>query len=75
MQRHEANKIPVMEVRGLSFAYGKNRVLSGASFRIREGEITTVMGANGCGKTTLFHLMTRNLEPGRGGAMSRKSTN
>lgn len=62
----ERNQAPAMEVRDLSFAYGKNRVLRGASFRIREGEITTVMGANGCGKTTLFHLMTRNLEPGRG---------
>ena len=55
-----------MEVRNLSFAYGKNRVLKDISFRIKEGDITTIMGANGCGKTTLFSLMTRNLYPRRG---------
>lgn len=71
MQHHEANKIPVMEVRGLSFAYGRNRVLKDTSFAVREGQITTVMGANGCGKTTLFNLMTKNLVPGRGGVFLR----
>ena len=55
-----------MEVKTLSFAYGKNRVLKDISFRIKAGDITTIMGANGCGKTTLFSLMTRNLYPRRG---------
>ncbi|MDO4289012.1 MAG: ABC transporter ATP-binding protein [Eubacterium sp.] len=55
-----------MEVRGLSFAYGKNRVLRDVSFKIEEGKITTFMGANGCGKSTLFSLMTKNLDPRRG---------
>ena len=27
------------------------------------GKITTLMGANGCGKSTLFQLMTKNLKP------------
>ena len=57
---------PAMEVKTLSFAYGKNRVLKDISFRIKAGDITTIMGANGCGKTTLFSLMTRNLYPRRG---------
>lgn len=57
---------PAMEVKNLSFAYGKNRVLKDISFRIKAGDITTIMGANGCGKTTLFSLMTRNLYPRRG---------
>ena len=41
-------------------------MLKDISFRIKEGDITTIMGANGCGKTTLFSLMTRNLYPRRG---------
>lgn len=57
---------PAMEVRDLYFSYGKNRILKGVSLKIAEGRITTIMGANGCGKSTLFHLMTKNLVPGKG---------
>ena len=57
---------PAMEVRDLHFAYGKNKVLKGVSLKIEEGKITTIMGANGCGKSTLFSLMTKNLYPGKG---------
>ena len=55
-----------MEVKNLSFSYGKNKVLKGASLEIRKGKITTIMGANGCGKSTLFSLMTKNLTPRKG---------
>lgn len=57
---------PAMKVKDLSFSYGKNRVLNGVSFEIAEGKITTIMGANGCGKSTLFSLMTKNLYPKNG---------
>lgn len=55
-----------MEVRNLSFSYGKNKVLRDVSFKIEGGNITTIMGANGCGKSTLFSLMTKNLYPRKG---------
>lgn len=55
-----------MEVKHVSFSYGKNTILSGLSFAVKEGNITTVMGANGCGKSTLFSLMTKNQTPGKG---------
>lgn len=50
----------------VSFAYGKHTVLRDISFKIPTGKITTLMGANGCGKTTLFNLMTKNLRPDKG---------
>lgn len=50
-------------VKNLSFAYGKHAVLNRLSFDLHEGKITTLIGANGCGKSTLFHLMTKNLKP------------
>lgn len=59
------NKI-AYSVKDLSFAYGKHKVLKGLSFDLREGKITTLIGANGCGKSTLFHLMTKNLKPDGG---------
>ncbi len=55
-----------MEVKHVSFSYGKNTILSDLSFAVKEGNITTVMGANGCGKSTLFSLMTKNQTPGKG---------
>lgn len=57
---------PAMEVRNLSFAYGKNLILKNISLSILKGKITTIMGANGCGKSTLFSLMTKNLNPDKG---------
>ena len=48
MQTHEKKEKPAIEVRNLSFSYGKNKVLKEVSFQIRGGEITTILGANGC---------------------------
>lgn len=62
----EKSKKPAMEVRDVYFSYGKHKVLNGVSFTIEEGKITTIMGANGCGKSTLFSLMTKNLYPRKG---------
>ena len=56
----------LFSIRGLEFAYGKNRVIRGLNLDIVEGKITTLIGANGCGKTTLFNLMTKNLKPNAG---------
>ena len=64
--RDEIKKKPAMEIRDLYFSYGKNKVLRGVSLKIQEGKITTILGANGCGKSTLFNLMTRNLLPRKG---------
>lgn len=62
----ENNKKPAMEVRDVCFSYGKNEVLKDINLKITEGKITTIMGSNGCGKSTLFHLMTKNLYPNEG---------
>ncbi|AOT69846.1 ABC transporter ATP-binding protein [Geosporobacter ferrireducens] len=56
-----------MEIRDLSFQYEKQLILKSISAPIQRGKITTIIGPNGCGKSTLFHLMTKNLKPLKGG--------
>jgi iron complex transport system ATP-binding protein len=55
-----------MEIKNIEFSYGKNKVLDDISFKIAEGKITTLIGANGCGKSTLFNVITKNLKPQKG---------
>ena len=41
-------------------------IVKGATFSVEEGEYACIIGANGCGKSTLFNLMTKNLRPDEG---------
>lgn len=52
----------MIKVNDLSFAYGKKKVLDHLTLNIKPGRVTTIIGANGCGKSTLFNLMTKNLK-------------
>lgn len=61
-----------MEVNNIEFSYGKQKVLDGISFKIQKGKITTIIGANGCGKSTLFNVMTKNLKPQKGSVLLNK---
>lgn len=56
----------IFEIKDLSFSYGNNKVIDGLNLKIKKGKITTLIGANGCGKSTLFNLMTKNLKPNNG---------
>ncbi len=56
----------VFKIKNLHFAYGKHEVIKGLDLGIKEGAVTTLIGANGCGKTTLFNLITKNLKPDSG---------
>ena len=62
----------IFTVKNLSFSYGKQQVLNGLDFSLHEGKITTLIGANGCGKSTLFNLMTKNLKPDQGEVFLRE---
>lgn len=55
-----------MEVKHVSFQYGHEPTLVSVSAQIPKGKITTLIGPNGCGKTTLLQLMTKNLKPSAG---------
>ena len=48
----------IIEIRGLSKAYGKNQVLNNLSLEYEAGQFIGLLGPNGCGKTTLIKIMT-----------------
>ena len=43
------------------FVIGEN-LLDGLSFEIQEGERVAILGRNGCGKTTLFNILTGQMD-------------
>ncbi len=45
---------PILEIRDLAAGYGKSEVLHGVSMEIAAGEIITMVGANGAGKSTFL---------------------
>ena len=57
---------PLLEVRGLSIAFGGLRAVQDVSFSVPRGSLTALIGPNGAGKTTLFALVSGFLRPDRG---------
>lgn len=55
-----------LSVKGLEFAYDSVPVLSGLSMDIREGSLVSVLGPNGCGKSTFLKCVNRILQPQNG---------
>jgi len=49
-----------LDVRNLSFSYGRTQVLTDISFHADEGEIITIIGPNGAGKSTLLNVVARS---------------
>lgn len=56
----------MLEVRNISKSYGKTRVLNNVSLKIEENAITSLIGANAAGKSTLFGIMSRLLSSDSG---------
>ena len=54
----------LLEVTGLTAAYGATQVLHGLDFEIPAGQITAVLGANGAGKTTTLRAVCQTVRTG-----------
>ena len=45
----------MLEINGLETAYGQSQVLFGMELKVGKGEVVTLLGRNGMGKTTTLH--------------------
>ncbi|MQL51695.1 ATP-binding cassette domain-containing protein [Desulfofundulus thermobenzoicus] len=56
----------MLEVKDLCVAYGVIEALKGISFSVEEGEVVSLIGANGAGKSTTLRTISGLLRPKRG---------
>ena len=57
---------PMLDVRDLVVRYGAIEAVHGISFEVREGEVVTLIGANGAGKTSTLAAISGLVRPARG---------
>ncbi|MBK8979828.1 MAG: ATP-binding cassette domain-containing protein [Planctomycetes bacterium] len=60
-----------VEVRGLTIRYGRTEVLGRTSFDLRPGELTTLEGPSGVGKSSLLDALAGQSRAARGGVWIR----
>ncbi len=57
---------PLVEARGVSYAYGSTPVVEDVDLDVRRGEFVALVGPNGSGKSTLLRVLLGALRPARG---------
>ena len=63
----EEKKLPLLKVRDIHVYYGAIHAIKGISLEVNEGEIVTLIGANGAGKSTTLNTIAGLLKPRQGG--------
>jgi branched-chain amino acid transport system ATP-binding protein len=59
--------MPVLKLSNVESAYGPIKAIRGVSLQVRRGEIATVLGSNGAGKTTILKTISGIIDPRKGG--------
>lgn len=54
---------PLVDIRGVSFAYDQRVILNGIDMTIPRGKLVAIMGGSGSGKTTLLRLIGGQIKP------------
>ncbi|MGJ8616156.1 MAG: ABC transporter ATP-binding protein [Sulfitobacter sp.] len=57
---------PDIELKNVDLAYGEAKVLDGISLTAAAGQTTALVGASGAGKSTIFNVLTRLIDPQAG---------
>lgn len=64
----------VVSIQNLKVDFGGKTLFENVSFDVNAGDFVGLIGANGTGKTTLFKVITGEIEPTEGGAFVAKQT-
>lgn len=59
---------PVLALRGITKSFGGLKVLNGVTLELAPGTVKCIIGPNGCGKSTLFNILTGVLRADAGTA-------
>ena len=62
----QASPAPLLELSGVRTFYGRNEAVKGLSLEVHEGEIVTLIGANGAGKSTTLRSIQGLTRPRHG---------
>ena len=65
----------LLDVKNLQVAYGKIKALHGIDFHINDGEIVTIIGANGAGKSSTLRAISRLVPSGHNTQMTFSGEN
>jgi len=65
----------LLSIKNLQVSYGKIKALHGINFQMKEGEIVTIIGANGAGKSTTLRAISRMVEVEKGTSMTFQGKN
>lgn len=56
----------LIEAKDLSIAYDNKEVVHGIDLHVKKGEVLSIVGPNGCGKSTVLKALTRLMKPTNG---------
>ncbi|MCY4655841.1 MAG: ATP-binding cassette domain-containing protein, partial [Gammaproteobacteria bacterium] len=59
-------EVALLEVKNIESYYGPIMAIRGVSLEVSQGNIVTILGANGAGKTTVLKTISGALEPQKG---------
>ena len=56
----------MLEIKNIRVHYGKVEAIKGVSLKVADGDIVTLLGANGAGKTTILRTISGLMRPTSG---------
>ena len=57
---------PILRLQNIESSYGPIKAIRGVSLQVHAGEVATVLGSNGAGKTTILKTISGIIDPRKG---------